>query len=1039
MSIEEIRIQYRNEALKAIENAKKEKDDVIKALEDEIKKLKGLVDYTTSEGEDNKLLLKYVMEQVYRDIKKEWGNNEQDIINKMKNILITSTEILTSKLPKLYINKENNNMPTLPASNNNTQIVEIINKLPISTSSTTIQRSDHLQVKNKPILFDSYIKINITKCFNQTVKGVVINGSVTYYSIETSIYIDEAPPRQFEQNRRYSEFQALYQLLIKKYAHIFIPSLPKIDDALIENGLASKRKRQLCIWLQYIVLHGDLQKSNDIAKFLSQGQYESYISIFNHALSNASKKPVAKKLSPVETQIKFREICTVISDINQLSYHSANVTKSNKILIKSIVDHAKTLANVGNYMKNITERSDNSNTKEYRLWTVTGMLITEIYPHLVAVGQILLANIYENVSFLGNECFQTANNICEISNGIIGSMKINEEEKIIIVNNVSSEWATYRYLRKIIMQQHIERTLVDIADQYKEIMTKLNIACDEINQFIVNGTDGEKVSVDTEYSELKHILDSEIDELEALVLNNKGIQRYSSYQSEKYIPPLHHDNLDRPVLPSGVRKEPSKVVLDDTYITSNEEITSYNRLSLPNNTSTNRLRAVTPTHDEDVSITTHEASDTHKSSSWKNYFKPTLGVANKGLNKDLDNDNDRKSNHAFDKLWNILLKPKRNSQTENQGSGSDSSDNEGPLGASSYSDPEEDTPMNIAYSKKAKDMLEAQEQDIRQRNEVMEEIFERKRNRRGKAPTGQGSGSGVARRPKAKVNNGKDDIYASTVKPAEAVLGFAYSGSTHDYLASSIPSVNAPSIPVRPVPRTRTGSDSNVASSNNRSDSDIHDNRQQSSSVPKSIDIPDLPVPPMSTASTNDTNSNSDLPPGWEEVHGDNGSIYYYHKFTRLSRWDKPDAAVAASIEANVRDQQDKMNELNRKRKEEIEQKKQQQELREKTADQLKAKIKVKIEKWKGVTNNSTVTNHIADLLTTLPSILNFIPINTVTTTPLNSASSQADIKKAYLKAIRLVHPDKLSSDLDLENQLLAQACFIIINETYDKYRESVQ
>ena len=210
--------------------------------------MKALINYTSSEGEDNKSLLKYVMEQVYRDIKKEWGN-DQDVINKMKSILITSTDILVSKLPSLHIKKEINSTNTQSSSSSKTQNTADANKATAVTTDIKIQRSDHLQVKNKPILFDFYIKINITKCFNQTVKGVVMNGSVTYYSIETSIYSEESSPRIFEQNRRYSEFQALYQLLVKKYAHIFIPSLPKIDDALIENGLASKRKRQLCIWL----------------------------------------------------------------------------------------------------------------------------------------------------------------------------------------------------------------------------------------------------------------------------------------------------------------------------------------------------------------------------------------------------------------------------------------------------------------------------------------------------------------------------------------------------------------------------------------------------------------------------------------------------------------------------------------------------------------------------------------------------------------------------------------------------------------------
>ena len=185
------------------------------------------------------------MEQVYRDIKKEWGS-DQDVINKMKNLLITSTDILASKLPSLYVSDDK--FSTAPSVIGKSAHIVDSNEAS-NSANTIIQRSDHLQVKNKPILFNSYVKINITKCFNQTVKGVVMNGSVTYYSIEASVFIKDTTPRVFEQNRRYSEFQALHQLLVKKYAHIFIPSLPKIDDALIENGLASKRKRQLCIWL----------------------------------------------------------------------------------------------------------------------------------------------------------------------------------------------------------------------------------------------------------------------------------------------------------------------------------------------------------------------------------------------------------------------------------------------------------------------------------------------------------------------------------------------------------------------------------------------------------------------------------------------------------------------------------------------------------------------------------------------------------------------------------------------------------------------
>jgi hypothetical protein len=36
----------------------------------------------------------------------------------------------------------------------------------------------------------------------------------------------------------------------------------------------------------------------------------------------------------------------------------------------------------------------------------------------------------------------------------------------------------------------------------------------------------------------------------------------------------------------------------------------------------------------------------------------------------------------------------------------------------------------------------------------------------------------------------------------------------------------------------------------------------------------------------------SDLPSGWEEVTQADGSVYYYHRRSRMSRWEKPDPQV---------------------------------------------------------------------------------------------------------------------------------------------------
>lgn len=40
------------------------------------------------------------------------------------------------------------------------------------------------------------------------------------------------------------------------------------------------------------------------------------------------------------------------------------------------------------------------------------------------------------------------------------------------------------------------------------------------------------------------------------------------------------------------------------------------------------------------------------------------------------------------------------------------------------------------------------------------------------------------------------------------------------------------------------------------------------------------------------------------------------------------------------------------------------------------------------------------------------------------------------MKAVRYIHPDKLSSALDLESKLIAAEAFICITEAFNKYKK---
>ena len=55
----------------------------------------------------------------------------------------------------------------------------------------------------------------------------------------------------------------------------------------------------------------------------------------------------------------------------------------------------------------------------------------------------------------------------------------------------------------------------------------------------------------------------------------------------------------------------------------------------------------------------------------------------------------------------------------------------------------------------------------------------------------------------------------------------------------------------------------------------------------------------------------------------------------------------------------------------------------------------------------------------------------------LTVASPPSDVKKAYMKAVRLIHPDKLSASIDIRSKVMAESVFSILSEMYDLYRNA--
>lgn len=48
-------------------------------------------------------------------------------------------------------------------------------------------------------------------------------------------------------------------------------------------------------------------------------------------------------------------------------------------------------------------------------------------------------------------------------------------------------------------------------------------------------------------------------------------------------------------------------------------------------------------------------------------------------------------------------------------------------------------------------------------------------------------------------------------------------------------------------------------------------------------------------------------------------------------------------------------------------------------------------------------------------------------------------IKKAYMRAVRYVHPDKLAENIDVETAMLAEGVFITLTDAFNAYRTKIE
>jgi hypothetical protein len=659
--MEKIRLGYKKEALQAVEIAEKrildKASDVIKTKDYEIKKWQGIAEaISLDENVMDKQcsnLLKYVMEQVYRDCKKEFSTDKDsnllsslDIINKMKSVLISSTDTLSKKLPTGKISfdiKESTHKKDILQQEYNI-LQEKYNKLEqkfkkqellLHTSEDKIQnfieskqqyiesnlsfsnnnklisynRPEQLQCRNNILPMKIFIRIKIPDiAINANIRkrDIILNSlgsNVTHYCIESEIFVSNGKsldvPVSINQNRRYSEFQSLYNSLSKEFIHSIIPSLPSISSTIDENdSLSSRRRRQLSIWLQYILLHGTLQQSLELSKFITSNSSHDWnknsIKCNNkNSIKSSSKngiKPMdlsfvtpqsniyvdelitrsnlnTKKIKNsikygLENQFSLQELSIVNKDLSFLEINSKNLAKSCKKLIKCMVDISNTFKGAAfNY--NSLARIETKDEK--KMWSILASSSSNIHPMIVSNAQVWHNNIYEHTSFFNKNFIAASTVVLDTATTVITSNNVEENEKVDISNKLGSEWKTNRYIRSCIMLEQLQSTAIEMTKYHRNIVDTWEKAAFDLMLLFPN-IDNNNIERNENILENKSNNNTNNNNLKPLFVKTSSI-----LNSSKMI-------QQRPIIPTGTRQEPKKkkIIFND--------VIQYDQYKPPNNT-----------------------------------------------------------------------------------------------------------------------------------------------------------------------------------------------------------------------------------------------------------------------------------------------------------------------------------------------------------------------------------------------------------------------------------------------------------------------
>jgi len=183
-------------------------------------------------------------------------------------------------------------------------------------------------------------------------------------------------------------------------------------------------------------------------------------------------------------------------------------------------------------------------------------------------------------------------------------------------------------------------------------------------------------------------------------------------------------------------------------------------------------------------------------------------------------------------------------------------------------------------------------------------------------------------------------------------------------------------------------------------------------------------------------------------TQGGGKASYFFHHVLRVSRWERPSPQLAAEIEARLAAEAAARTHAEEKRKAAVDAQATAVAQAKEKGEVLKRDAETKVKAWMAASSSSQSASNgklcsnnrpFSELLADLPAALPFAP-----KLQLAPGASSAEVKKAYMKAARAIHPDKVvigqalpggAGIVDLEAAIRAEVLFTALAAMYEDFK----